>query len=67
MVAATIFGLFAVAVGAQFRGALGAAAGALALQVLQALLFAYKAIRSPRRLPVTQVLVEVPDSSFDAQ
>jgi O-antigen/teichoic acid export membrane protein len=48
VVASAIVGLVTIAAGAHFGGAAGAAVGALVLQLLQLVLFAWKAIRRPR-------------------
>lgn len=47
--AAVVVGLLAIAAGARIGGAAGAAVGTLLLQLLQLLLFAQKAVRSPRQ------------------
>ena len=65
MIAAAIVGLLAIAGGGYVYGAVGAAAGALILQLLQMSLFSSKALRAPRRLIATQAAADVADGSLD--
>ena len=67
MVATSIVGLVAVAVGARLHGAAGAALGALLLQMFQLVLFASKARSSPGKFIASDIGTDITDGKVDAQ
>jgi O-antigen/teichoic acid export membrane protein len=67
MLASAVLGLITIAVGTYVGGAPGAAVGAVLLQLVQVLLFGWKALRRPRPLRATRIVADVADGGFEVQ
>ncbi len=66
VVASALFGLATIGVGAFLNGAAGAAVGAVLLQLLQAALFARKAVGLRRRMHLTSLVAQSADGGLEA-